>query len=494
MEAVARHDALIAEKRRILQLETLYDLAIALHAQRPEQELVDELLQRVCAVLDPAAAVAVTRDAYGGARGVASVGWVDDLPTGDALLAASIWRELLTEGHTLARSHGELAGRPYEQLLAAPLAYRGVFLGYLAVLDKEVRGDSAQSFPPEDRRFLDSVAALAGAALDAARQVERLETQRERLEEENKALKGRLAQEVAGRRIVAHAPPMRRVLDVVERVAPRSVNVLVRGESGTGKELVAKLLHHLSGREGALIAVNCAALPESLLESELFGSEGGVATGVQARPGKFELANGGTLFLDEIGDMETALQVRLLRALQEREVTRVGGRRPIPVDVRLVAATHQDLETLVSDGRFREDLYYRLKGVEIELPPLRERRQDIPHLVRAFLEEFCRREGIPVPALRSEALALLLAYDFPGNVRELQNVIEGAVSLAERDIDADLVRSLLGTPSQQSPEPLDLVTLERRHIARVLKLTGGNKSEAAKILGLDRKTLQRKGF
>jgi transcriptional regulator with PAS, ATPase and Fis domain len=280
----------------------------------------------------------------------------------------------------------------------------------------------------------------------------------------------------------------------VERVAPRGVNVLVRGESGTGKELVAKMLHHLSGREGALIALNCAALPESLLESELFGIEGGVATGVQARPGKFELANGGTLFLDEIGDMQTSLQVRLLRALQEREVTRVGGRRPIPVDVRLVAATHQDLETLVSEGRFREDLYYRLKGVEIELPPLRDRKQDIPHLVRAFLEEFCGREGIPVPALRSEALALLLAYDFPGNVRELQNLIEGAVSLAERDIDAGLIRSLLGTPSQQSPEPLDLVSLEKRHISRVLKMTGGNKSEAAKILGLDRKTLQRKGF
>ncbi len=497
MKVMARHDALIAEKRRILQLETLYDLAIALHAQRPEQELVDELLQRVCAVLDPAAAVAVTRDAYGGARGSASVGWLEELPSGDALLAAPIWRELLTEGHTLARSNGVLAGRPYEQLLAAPLAYRGVFLGYMAVLDKEVRGDPDHSFTADDRRFLDSVSALAGASLDAARQVERLETQRERLEEENKALKGRLAEEVGGRRIVAHAPPMRRVLDVVERVAPRGVNVLVRGESGTGKELVAKLLHHLSGREGALIAVNCAALPESLLESELFGIEGGVATGVQARPGKFELANGGTLFLDEIGDMQTALQVRLLRALQEREVTRVGGRRPIPVDVRLVAATHQDLETLVSESRFREDLYYRLKGVEIELPPLRERKQDIPHLVRAFLEEFCRREGIPVPVLRSEALALLLSYDFPGNVRELQNLIEGAVSLADGDVDADLVRSLLGTtPSQQqtSPEPLDLATLEKRHIARILKMTAGNKSEAAKILGLDRKTLQRKGF
>jgi len=494
MTDVARNDALIAEKRRILQLETLYDLAIALHAQRPEQELVDELLQRVCAVLDPAAAVAVTRDAYGGARGVATVGWLDDLPAGDALLAAPIWRELLTEGRTLARAQGELAGRRYEQLLAAPLAYRGVFLGYIAVLDKEVRGDANPAFPPEDRRFLDSVAALAGAALDAARQVERLETQRERLEEENKALKGRLAQEVAGQRIVAHAPPMRRVLDVVERVAPRGVNVLVRGESGTGKELVAKLLHHLAGREGALIAVNCAALPESLLESELFGIEGGVATGVQARPGKFELADHGTLFLDEIGDMQISLQVRLLRALQEREVTRIGGRRPIPVDVRLVAATHQDLETLVGEGRFREDLYYRLKGVEIELPPLRERKQDIPHLVRAFVEDFCRREGIPMPALRSEALALLVSYDFPGNVRELQNLIEGAVSLAERDIDADLIRSLMGTPAQQSPEPLDLATLERRHIARILKLTGGNKSEAAKILGLDRKTLQRKGF
>ena len=496
MKAMARHDALLAEKRRILQLETLYDLAIALHAQRPEQELVEELLLRVCAVLDPAAAVAVTRDAYGGPRGVATVGWIEDAPAGDVLLAAPIWRELLGEGHTLARSKGELAGRRYAELLAAPLAYRGTFLGYIALLDKEVRGgDPDQAFTADDRRFLDSVAALAGVALDAARQVERLETQRERLEEENKALKGQLAQEVAGRRIVAHAPPMRRVLDVVERVAPRGVNVLVRGESGTGKELVAKLLHHLSGREGALIAVNCAALPESLLESELFGIEGGVATGVQARPGKFELADRGTLFLDEIGDMQTSLQVKLLRALQEREITRVGGRRPHPVDVRLVAATHQNLETLVSEGRFREDLYYRLKGVEVELPPLRERRQDIPHLVRAFVEEFCRREGIPVPNFRSEALALLLAYDFPGNVRELQNLIEGAVSLAEKEVDADLVRSLLGAPSvPQSPEPLDLGTVEKRHISRVLKLTGGNKSEAAKILGLDRKTLQRKGF
>jgi transcriptional regulator with GAF, ATPase, and Fis domain len=484
----------LAEKRRILQLETLYDLALAFQGQRAEQELVDELLQRVSPVLDPAAAVAVTRDAYGGARGVATVGWTEAPPSGDALLAAPLWRELLTEGRLLARRDGRLAGRAYGELLATPLAYRGVYLGYIAVLDKEVRGDSASSFTEDDRRFLDSVAALAGVALDNARQVERLEAQRERLAEENKALRGRLADEVGGQRIVATAPAMRQVLEIVERVAPRGVNVLVRGESGTGKELVAKLLHLRSGREGSLIALNCAALPESLLESELFGIEGGVATGVQARPGKFELADGGTLLLDEIGDMQTSLQVRLLRALQEREVVRIGGRQPIPVDVRLVAATHQDLEALVAQGRFREDLYYRLKGVEVVLPPLRERRQEIPHLVRAFLEQFCRREGIPVPAFRADALAVLMAHDFPGNVRELQNLVEGAASLAEGEVDAGLVRSLIGAPAQASPEPLDLAAVERRHIARVLKLTGGNKSEAARILGLDRKTLQRKGF
>ena len=228
---------------------------------------------------------------------------------------------------------------------------------------------------------------------------------------------------------------MRRVLELVERVAPRGVSVLLRGESGTGKDLVAKLLHLRSGRAGPLVALNCAAIPESLLESELFGIEGGVATGVQARRGKFELAHGGTLFLDEIGDLQPQLQAKLLRALQEREVVRVGGHQAIPVDVRLVAATNRNLETLFAEGRFREDLYYRLKGVEIELPPLRERREDIPHLVRHFAEEFCRRERIPAPAFDREALALLLAYDYPGNVRELQNVVEGALSLAEGRVE-----------------------------------------------------------
>jgi len=379
--------------------------------------------------------------------------------------------------------------------LATPLVNRGVYLGYLAVLDKEQRGGERVGFTGEDRRFLESVAALAGVALDSARQVEDLEAQRERLQEENKALRDHLADRVAGHRIVAHAPPMRRVLERVERVAPRGVSVVIRGESGTGKELVAKLLHFHSGRTGALVAVNCGALPETLLESELFGIEGGVATGVDARRGKFELADGGTLFLDEIGDMQPALQIKLLRALQEREIVRVGGHQPFPVDVRLIAATHQDLESLVSERTFREDLYYRLKGVEIHLPPLRERRQDIPHLVRYFAERFCEREQIELPRFPAETLAELMSHDFPGNVRELQNLVEAAVSLAEGAIEPQLVRSLMGEPiGTGGPEPLDLSTAERRHITRVLRLVEGNKSRAATLLGIDRRTLQRKGF
>ncbi len=493
MEVVTRHTTDFAEKRRILQLETLYDLALALHADRPEAELVEELLQQVCAVLDPATAAAVTRGPFGGARAVASVGWSGAPPSGDALLADPLWRELLTQGSGIERRAGRWIERPYRDLIATPLVYRGVYLGYIALLDKESRGDPDSSFSAEDQRFLESVAALAGVALDSARQLDELATQRERLQEENKILRGRLTDELAGERIVAQSPAMRRVVDMIERVAPRKVTVLVKGESGTGKELVAKLVHSLSGRDGALIAINCAAMPESLLESELFGIEGGVATGVQARRGKFELADRGSLFLDEIGDLQLSLQVKLLRALQEREVTHVGGHQPIAVDVRLIAATHRNLEALVEEGLFREDLYYRLKGVDIELPPLRDRRQDIPHMVRLFSEEFCRREEIAPPHLDAEALAMLLAHDYPGNVRELQNLIEGAVSLADTEVDAELLQSLPGGSSDEPAGTLDLHSVERRHIDRVIRLTGGNKSAAAKILGIDRRTLQRKG-
>jgi transcriptional regulator with GAF, ATPase, and Fis domain len=485
-----------ADRRRLLQLETLYDLAIRLYAERQEQELLDELLERVCAVLDPAVAVAVTREPTGGGRALAVVGWPGARPSGAEFLEAPLWRELLAHGGTLSRRDGELAGVPFHDLIATPLGYRGVFLGYLALLDKEERGGAAEGFSGEDRRFLESVSALAGVALDGARQVERLEGEREKLAEENKLLRGQLGSELEGHGFVVASPRMRRLLELAERVAPRGVNVLVRGDSGTGKELVAKLVHHLSGRSGPLVAINCGALPESLLESELFGIEGGVATGVSARRGKFELADSGTLFLDEIGDMAPALQVKLLRALQEREIVRVGGESPVRVDVRLIGATHRSLESLVAEGRFREDLYYRIKGVELELPPLRERKEEIPLLVRHFLERFCGREKIAIPQITREALALLLDYDYPGNVRELQNLIDGAAAIADGTIEAGLLRSLMGVQQGRAggPEALDLESIERRHIERVMKLAQGNKSAAAKLLGLDRRTLLRKGY
>ena len=483
-----------AEKRRILQLETLYDLALALHADRSEEALVEELLQRVCTVLDPAAGLAVTRDPFGEPLALASVGWQDRPLSGKRLLDSSLWRDMLAQGQQVVRRDGELLERPYRELLATPLAYRGIFLGFIALLDKESRGAPDSAFSSEDRRFLDSVGALGGVALDGSRQLVDLATQREKLQEENKVLKGQLVEEFTKDRIIAQAPAMRQVLEILGRVAPRNVNVLLRGESGTGKELAAKLMHSLSGRQGPLIAINCAAMPESLLESELFGIEGGVATGVQARSGKFELADGGTLFLDEIGDLDLGLQVKLLRALQEREVTPIGGQKTVSVDVRVIGATHRNLEQMVNQGDFREDLYYRLKGVDIELPPLRERRQDIPHLLRHFIEAFCQQEGIRTPHVEPDALTLLLQYEYPGNIRELKHLIEGAVSLTDQTIDIALVRSLIGGASDEGDDPLDLATVERRHVQRVLRLAGNNKSAAAKMLGIDRRTLQRKGF
>src|SRR5436309_18440 len=227
-------------------------------------------------------------------------------------------------------------------------------------------------------------------------------------------------------------PPVKqqRVIDLVARVANSQANVLIRGESGTGKEMVARLIHGNSPRkDGPFVAINCAALPETLLESELFGIERGVATGVEARPGKFELARGGTVFLDEVGDIPLALQAKLLRVLQEREIEKLGGRRRIPIDVRILSATHRSLEEMIESGSFRQDLYYRLKVVEIVLPPLRERKEDIPKLVRFFLDKYGKREGLRDVRITQDALQKLMRYSFAGNVRELENLIEGALAL-----------------------------------------------------------------
>jgi two-component system response regulator HydG len=303
--------------------------------------------------------------------------------------------------------------------------------------------------------------------------------------------------------MIGGSASIRRVTDLVERVANTDATVLIMGESGTGKELVARALHARSHREsGPFIAVNCAAMPEALLESELFGHAKGAFTDAKAaRTGLFVQASGGTLFLDEIGEMPLEMQPKLLRALQERSVRPVGGTQEVPFDVRLVAATNRDLETDVEERRFREDLFYRVNVVRIDVPPLRARGHDVLLLAQHFVTRFSQRSRKTVAGLSNAAAEKLLSYDWPGNVRELENCIECAVALTRCEQIAvdDLPHRIrehrispLATPTE---EPLELVSMdeiERRYIARVLQAVSGNKSQAATVLGFDRRTLYRK--
>ena len=302
---------------------------------------------------------------------------------------------------------------------------------------------------------------------------------------------------------------IRRVKDMVRQVAPTSATVLILGESGTGKELVANALHEGSERAGkAMVKVNCAALPEPLLESELFGYERGAFTGAVGRKeGRFRLAHEGTLFLDEIGDMPLVLQPKILRVLQEGEFERVGGTETLKVDVRIVASTNADLQTAVAEKRFREDLYYRLNVVPIQMPALRDRRSDIPLLAEHFLQRFAAKNNRPVLAFSREALDAMSNYHWPGNVRELENMVERAVVLSRgeilsvEDLPAQIARGepTNGEQPVASDSPLinlevgtPLAEVERRVILETLRHTGGDKSAAARLLGIATRTIYRK--
>ncbi|HET8654433.1 MAG TPA: sigma-54 dependent transcriptional regulator [Longimicrobiaceae bacterium] len=305
-----------------------------------------------------------------------------------------------------------------------------------------------------------------------------------------------------GRELVGSSPSLLEVFKTVGRVAGSPATVLITGESGTGKELVARAIHAASGRAGAeFVAVNCAAIPEDLLESELFGHERGAFTGAVARKvGRFERANRGTLFLDEIGDMSLVLQAKILRALQEREIERLGGEERIRVDVRVVAATHRDLEARMGAGEFREDLYYRLAVVRLNLAPLRERPGDVRALALHYAARFAAEYGRDVRYLGEGALARLEAHPWPGNVRELRNVIERAVLVAQggtiggADVVLDAPRASAGAagPWEGYSPTLPLAEVERLHLARVLESVGGQVSRAAEVLGVHRNTVTRK--
>ncbi len=300
-----------------------------------------------------------------------------------------------------------------------------------------------------------------------------------------------LGPEAEADEIVTQLPSFLELLDVVDRVAPRDVPVLVTGESGTGKELVARRLHRRSGRTGPFVALNAAALPESLAESELFGHEKGAFTGAdRSRPGRFEEARGGTFFLDEVGELPLSLQAKLLRTLEERTVRRLGGTQDVPVDARLVAATNRDLAAEVERGGFRRDLYFRLAVVPIALPPLRERPGDVPLLARTLLERLAARHALAVPELTAGAEDALAAHPFPGNVRELKNVLERALVIRG---GAPIRREDVAVGAAPAPPgaelPLDRDERERTALLEALRRAGGHREEAARLLGISVRTL-----
>lgn len=309
-----------------------------------------------------------------------------------------------------------------------------------------------------------------------------------RLEQEVEVLREQQQDRFSCQSLIAEDPAMVRVLEMVRRVAPTSATVLLIGESGVGKELIARCIHDNSPRaRQVFVAVNCAALSPTLIESELFGHEKGAFTGaVDRHLGRFERAHGGTLFLDEIGELDANLQAKLLRVLQEKTFERVGGARQITVDVRVIAATNRDLKRAVAEGKFRQDLYYRISTFPIEIPPLRERPADILKLARFFWERSARSLGRPTPQLTPQAEQALLGYCWPGNVRELQNVMERVAILCDRSVDA----SDLPFDAREAPRPVKFKDIERKAIEDALRANGGNRTKAAAQLGISLRTLQ----
>ncbi len=320
------------------------------------------------------------------------------------------------------------------------------------------------------------------------------------LREENRQLREKLGGP-GPEAVVAQSQAMKEVLETIRQVAPTRSTVLITGESGTGKEVAARLLHKLSGRDGKFVAVHCAALASNLLESELFGHEKGAFTGAtETRKGRFELAQDGTLFLDEIGEIDAAVQVKLLRVLENRSFERVGGEEELYCDARLLAATNRDLAEMVREGTFREDLFYRLDVVNIKMPPLRERTEDIPILVQRFIEQFALENRKPVTGISEEAMDCLMVYRWPGNIRELRNTVERMVVLSRGEILGEdnippAIRRSAGPetlPLAARQDRLDLEHNERYLIQKALEECGGNRTRAAEKLGISRRTLHRK--
>jgi Nif-specific regulatory protein len=400
--------------------------------------------------------------------------------------------------YVLKRGIGILSPSPYEDdrfnasdsvtdlglrsIICVPMRVRNRTIGIITLDSAE-----GEDFQQQHLYLLNTVAAQAALFIDNLR----LQENQKRA---NLGVRRSLQSENL---VIGKSRRMREIIDVVKIVAPTDSTVLIRGESGSGKEVIARTIHRQSDRrDKPMVAVNCGALSPTVLESELFGHEKGAFTGaIQQRLGRFELADGGTLFLDEISEMPLELQVRLLRVLQEQEFERVGGQKTIKVDVRIITATNRDLIKAIRNGSFREDLYFRLKVIELEMPPLRERIDDVPLLAQHFLQSYAGEMGRPTPTLSEEALVAMTRYPWPGNIRELKNAIERAVVLTRDDViqPHELpLTSHMGDDPEDSDDDYTLAGSEERQIRKVLRVTEWNKTQASKLLGISRARLDRK--
>jgi Nif-specific regulatory protein len=482
-----------AEARTARDLHALLRIANALHALHATGPLASRLLELV---LDTVPAERTALLLFDRAGEMETAYALDRRGVSAPFPISRTLVQRITAGRSAILSNDVLHGAGWisaeslqaaciRSLIAVPLANPEGPLGvlYLDTCQEGVRFDESHL------ELLTAAGGIAAAALATIRHIEWLQ-------EENRRIEAGLPHEMVG-----ESPRMREVYRLLARVAPTDSTVLLRGESGTGKELAARALHHGSLRAGKpFVAINCAALSEALLESELFGHEKGAFTGALARKlGKLEVAHTGTIFLDEIGELPAPLQAKLLRALQEREIDRVGGTRPVRVDLRVIAATNRDLEKAIKEGTFREDLYYRLNVISLTLPPLRERREDIPVLASHFAAACSRKLGRHIAGFSPEARACLLRYDWPGNVRELANAIERAAVLGESELirPEDLPDSVLeaappaGVPHSVTPYHETLNRTKERLILDAVEQAGGNITRAGEALGLHPNYLHR---
>jgi Nif-specific regulatory protein len=420
------------------------------------------------------------------------------LIAGKALVVEDVYRSPL-----FYPSIDSLTGYHTRNILSVPLRTpKQEIIGVFQVLNKR-----EGKFTTDDEHFVTALANQASIALENTQTLTQLESRQQELIEENQSLRKEVEERFTTKSILGTSSKINDIRALIERTAETNVSVLVTGENGTGKELSARAIHYMSGRRSRpFVAVNCAAIPDTLVESELFGIEKGVATGVERRVGRIESANGGTLFLDEIGDLSITAQAKLLRVLQEREVEWVGGRKPVPVDVRLIAATNKDLKEEIQQNRFRQDLFFRLNVIHIRMPALREIRTDIPLLAMYFLKKHSKDIGRDIQSFSSDALKAMTAYHWPGNIRELENEVKRSMVIATtseirlQDLSEVILEERLIDPEPDSGKKSGdkqslkdrVTTLEIQMIRDAMSQTENDKRRASRILGLSHQGLLNK--